>query len=156
MMVAVVWQLVWFPEETETDPTPSVIPEQPIEVAPVAEVEDTGIDEPSTPTPPKSQPSIPAGGGGKSTPSTPSPPSTPSGEIRLTLDSDIPFTAVEVLCPSGVRKRGYFSNGSTRIAGIPAEACSLNFKGGAPAKYSPVSGGVSLKCSYTGTTMLCR
>ncbi|MFT5684204.1 MAG: serine/threonine protein kinase [Myxococcota bacterium] len=151
--------VVWVVLISKGDPTPpEVVAKNPVtQPTPIAENTDTGLDEPEVvtervvskkkkkrvnPNPPVVSP--------------PKPPSTPTGEIRVSIDSAAPFTAVEVICPSGVRERGYFSNGNARVTGIPSENCSLNFKGGAPAKFSPVSGGASLKCSYSGSTMSCN
>jgi hypothetical protein len=153
--VTVVWGLLI--SKGQTDLPAEVVVAAPVNPSPpVANNTDTGLVEVEVAPKPiaKKKKRVVS----PSNPAAPAPrvASTPTGEIRVSVDSTSPFTAVEVVCPSGVRQRGYFSNGSTRVTGIPKESCSLNFKGGAPAKFSPVSGGASLKCTYSGSTMTCN
>jgi hypothetical protein len=41
------------------------------------------------------------------------------------------------------------------FTGVPIEACMLSFKGPIPARFQPVNGGKSLRCSVVGTTAVC-
>jgi serine/threonine protein kinase len=154
--VTVVWVVLISKPEPDTTPVVASVDPAPTPSTPSSTKPDTGLaqveaDPQPVVTKKKKTTTVTT-----PTTTTPKPPSTPTGEIRVNIDSDAPFTAVEVLCPSGVRERGYFSNGSARVSGIPNEPCSLNFKGGAPAKFSPVRGGMSLRCTYSGSTMTCN
>jgi len=70
------------------------------------------------------------------------------------LDTRAGFTGIEVSCPSGFRQRASFSDGSATLSGLPAESCVANFKGGPPARFSPLTAGI-WRCQFTGTTMSC-
>jgi len=39
---------------------------------------------------------------------------------------------------------------------VPTESCVLHFKGGTPARFSPVSGGQSISCYIQGSTAVCK
>lgn len=62
---------------------------------------------------------------------------------------------LEVDCPSGFRERAPLTSGQGSFAYVPKEDCTLWFKGGAPAQFSPVRGGQTLDCEIVGTTALC-
>ena len=82
---------------------------------------------------------------------------TPSGPATLSVRiPGIQASAVEVTCPSGVRKRATVSGEAASVPGVPQEDCTLFLKGGAPGKYGPVKGGQSLSCSMSGVTLRCR
>jgi hypothetical protein len=81
-------------------------------------------------------------------------PAPSGGTLSLRLDPGAPFTAAEVLCPSGLRQRAAITDGTATIDGLPAESCAINFKGGPPAMFTPITAG-SWSCSYVGTTMSC-
>ncbi|MFT5679937.1 MAG: hypothetical protein ACI8RZ_000842 [Myxococcota bacterium] len=83
-------------------------------------------------------------------------PTTPvtGGTLSLQVNVDTMFTAVEVVCSSGFRQRSYFTDGAASFAGMPAESCTLSFKGGPPAQFTPITAG-SWSCSYSGSTMSC-
>ena len=76
------------------------------------------------------------------------------GDLSIQIDVDTMFTAVEVICPSGFRQRSHFADYAVTFTGLPAESCTLSFKGGPPAQFSPISAG-SWSCRYSGTTMRC-
>lgn len=78
--------------------------------------------------------------------------------LRLTLDDGGGgVKLVEVSCSgSGFRKRAPLVNGQVDLGLVPVDDCALYFKGGAPAQFSPVSGGQSLSCKMVATTALCE
>lgn len=75
----------------------------------------------------------------------------PQGTLRL-----------ELSCGADTRLRaplitdGASSLGVARFVDVPAERCTLYFKGGPPAEFTPVLAGSSLDCSLSATTALCR
>lgn len=81
-------------------------------------------------------------------------PATTGGDLSIQIGVDTMFTAAEVVCPGGFRQRDYFTDHAAAFTGLPAEPCTLSFKGGPPAQFSPIVAG-SWSCRYSGTTMLC-
>ena len=77
--------------------------------------------------------------------------------LRVTMADANQATSVEVTCSSsGFRQRAAISGNTATVSNVPQESCTLHFKGGAPAKYSPVRGGQSLSCNIIGTTGVCK
>jgi len=73
------------------------------------------------------------------------------------------LTAVEVVCPGGFRGRSPIhaaaggSMGLATVDGLPTgERCTLHFKGGQPARFSPVDAGAAILCDIIGATATCR
>ncbi|MFH1466817.1 MAG: hypothetical protein ABIO70_20705 [Pseudomonadota bacterium] len=85
-------------------------------------------------------------------------PAVPPGPdaLVITMSGDAPVTGIEVVCPGGFRQRVSFEERVATVAGVPAEACSINFKGPTSARYQPVRGGQSLTCHLQGTTAVCE
>jgi hypothetical protein len=95
----------------------------------------------------------------KPRPPAPAPPPKPAveaGTLMVRLADPSASTWVMVQCPSGFRERGAFSGGLAKVEGLPDEACSLSFKGGAPARYNGVRGGQHLTCSLEGPIARCE
>jgi len=115
--------------------------------------EDTG-DEPEPEPPPRRTTTR------KTNPTTvaaPAAPKTNPGTLTVKMTDQTFLTTVEVTCPSGMRQRASIGPGGTAtISNVPTETCVLHFKGGAPARFSPVSGGQSLSCYIQGTTAVCK
>lgn len=113
---------------------------------------------PDNPTPkPKPRPS----GGGSTDGGSTKPPPTPKfsgpAPLNVSMSGDLAgTTSLEVNCPSGFRERGRLNGTSATVPNVPQEGCTLFFKGGPPAKFSPVRGGQSLSCSIQGTTGVCK
>ena len=117
---------------------------------------DTGSYEDNPTPPPKPKPPRVVGGGQGGTPAKPTKPKVGSGTINFAVTGGS-ATMVEVTCPSGYRKRANLSAGSATLTGLPrGEQCTAHFKGGAPASFSPVTGGQSLRCALTDTTANCK
>lgn len=146
------------PEEVAKVETPVPSAEPPPKTKPKAKADgDTGMAKPA----PAPKPVKPSSGGGKTPkPSTggtpaPAPPPRGNGSFSVTLNGG-GATSIEVNCPSGFRERGSFSGTRASVANVPNEPCTVNFKGGAPAKFSPVRGNQSLTCTITGSTAVCN
>ncbi len=92
--------------------------------------------------------------------SSPAPAPKPAvnpGTLTVKMTDQTFLTTLEITCPSGFRTRASISpGGSATISNVPTETCVLHFKGGAPARFSPVSGGQSLSCYIQGTTAVCK
>jgi serine/threonine protein kinase len=153
-VVTAVW--VGLSATKDKDPEPAVTTPA-VAQAPVKKPkrrEDTGDDpEPE----PKPRPTV-------RRPTNPSPAPAPApapaanpGVLKVTMTDQTFLTTLEVTCPSGFRQRAAISpGGSVSISNVPNETCVLHFKGGAPARFSPVSGGKSLSCYIQGTTAVCK
>ncbi len=127
--------------------TPAVAAADP----PKNEQEDTG-EEPE-PEPPKSPYRPPSNPG----PVAPSAPKVKPGTLTVKMSDQTFLSTLEVTCPSGFRKRASISpGGSSTLADVPTESCVLHFKGGTPARFSPVSGGQSISCYIQGSTAVCK
>ncbi len=148
---------VWLGQMRGDDPVESV----PSTTPPVAQApsrpepqEDTGREPEPAPAPrprPRASPSTaPA-------PAAAPKPKTNPGTLKVTMTDQSFLTKIEVNCPSGFRQQaGISPGGSATISGVPTEICTLFFKGGAPARFSPVSGGQSLSCYIQGSTAVCN
>ncbi len=91
------------------------------------------------------------------TPAAPERPPVPDGTtLLITMTDDSPTTGVEVSCPSGFRLRVPFEDGVATVPGVPAQHCSVHFKGPVSARFSPVKGGQSLLCYLQGSTAVCQ
>jgi hypothetical protein len=92
-----------------------------------------------------------------SAPAAPTRPVAPDGStLLITMTDDSPTTGVEVSCPSGFRLRVSFEDGVATVPGVPAEHCSVHFKGPVNARFQPVRGGQSLLCYLQGATAVCE
>lgn len=92
-----------------------------------------------------------------SAPAAPERPEAPDGTtLLITMTDDSPTTGVEVSCPSGFRLRVSFEDGVASVPGVPAEHCSVHFKGPVNARFQPVRGGQSLLCHLQGATAVCE
>jgi hypothetical protein len=94
-------------------------------------------------------------------PPAPVPPPAPrptvaNGGLIITMTGEAPVTGIEVVCPGGFRQRAAFEEGVAAVAGVPAEACTVNFKGPVSARFTPVHGGLALRCRIQGSTAVCE
>ena len=90
-------------------------------------------------------------------PAGPTRPAVPDGStLLITMTGDAPTTGVEVSCPGGFRLRVMFEDGLATVPGVPAEHCSVHFKGPVNARFQPVRGGQSLLCYLQGSTAVCE
>lgn len=120
---------------------------------------DTGVPAPQItapkPTPkPKPRPSS----GPKPSPRpapAPAPPPTSPADVTVKIAAGMPYTSVEVTCPSGFRQRGSFAGGTATVPGVPREDCKAKFKGGPPASQR-VSGGQTISCADQGGAIVCN
>ncbi len=90
-------------------------------------------------------------------PPEPTAPPVPDGDtLLITMTDGSPTTGVEITCPSGYRSRASFVEGTVSVPSVPAEACTVHFKGPVNARYGPVRGGLSLLCYIQGATAVCK
>ncbi len=90
-------------------------------------------------------------------PAPPTRPTAPDGTtLLITMTDDSPTTGVEVSCPGGFRLRVSFEDRVATVPGVPAEYCTVHFKGPVNARFQPVKGGQSLLCYLQATTAVCQ
>lgn len=147
---------VWFGQmRTKTDPepsstTPAVAQAPDVKDKPPKDTGEEPEPEPKPRRPTNPRPSNP-------TPAAPAAPATNPGTLTVKMTDQTFLTTIEVTCPSGMRQRAPITTGgSASIANVPNESCVLHFKGGAPARFSPVSGGQSISCQIIGSTAVCK
>jgi serine/threonine protein kinase len=147
---------VWFGQmnkdkDTVPESTTPAVAQAPVK-QPKAQ-KDTGDEPEPEPQPRKTTPRKTT----TTAPAAPAAPKTTPGTLTVKMTDQTFLTTIEVTCPSGMRQRAAISpGGSATIANVPTETCVLHFKGGAPARFSPVSGGQSLSCYIQGTTAVCK
>lgn len=81
------------------------------------------------------------------------------GPLTVALPGQSTFTAAEVQCTSGFRRRCMLSNGRCVVAAVPTSdsaGCEVFFQGATRASYGPVHGGSSLNCTVNGAAAVCR
>ena len=79
------------------------------------------------------------------------------GTVIIKLPDSTQASAAELVCTAGAyRLRKPFSSGVASFSGVPGGACTVFFKGGIPAKFSPVTAGRSYTCNIMGITAVCR
>jgi hypothetical protein len=84
-------------------------------------------------------------------------PAAGRGTLIVAIVDASQASAVELNCSAGsYRKKMPFSGGVARFSGVPGSNCELYFKGGIPAKFTPVRAGKSYSCSIIGTTAVCK
>jgi hypothetical protein len=90
-------------------------------------------------------------------PAAPTRPEAPDGTtLIITMTDDSPTTGVEVSCPGGFRLRVPFEERVATVPGVPAEHCTVHFKGPVNARFQPVRGGQSLLCYLQASTAVCQ
>lgn len=98
-----------------------------------------------------------SGSGGSAPASKPKPKPAPSGgTLTVKLTDPSVSTWILVTCNSGFSARGTFNGGTAKVANVPPDSCTINFKGGSPAKHHGVRGGQTVTCSPQGTIGNCR
>jgi cytoskeletal protein RodZ len=147
---------VWIGSNAKKDDPVATSSNDAVAQAPTKEPEpqEDTAEEPA-PSPAPKQYAKPPSSGGSSAPA-PKPAVNP-GTLTVKMTDQTFLTTIEVTCPSGLRQRASISpGGSASVSNVPSETCVLHFKGGAPARFSPVSGGQSLSCYIQGTTAVCK
>lgn len=77
------------------------------------------------------------------------------GRVNVILTTDLPAGAsLELTCSDGFRLRVEVAQNAAVFDGVPAEECTLFFKGGVPAKFRPMREG-TWSCGLSGTTAVC-
>jgi serine/threonine protein kinase len=156
-VVTAVWVGLSATRDKDPEPVTTVpaVADAPVK-RPKARKEDTG-DAPE-PEPPPRRPQVQRPSNPKPAAPAPAPkPAANPGVLTVKMTDQTFLTTLEVTCPSGFRQRTSISpGGSASIGNVPNETCVLHFKGGAPARFSPVSGGKSLSCYIQGTTAVCQ
>jgi hypothetical protein len=100
----------------------------------------------------RSTPTQPGGG----SPAPPPKKKPTGGTLTVKLSDPSVSQWVYITCPGGFAGRGSFSGGTAKVVGVPPESCTVNFKGGSPAKHVGVSGGQTVTCSPQGNIGNCR
>ena len=77
-----------------------------------------------------------------------------AGRVNIILTGTYDTAFLELGCPNGYRTRGDIADNTATFNGVPKGDCDLQFKGGAPARFRPISPG-SDRCSLTGPTAVC-
>jgi hypothetical protein len=77
--------------------------------------------------------------------------------LTVTVPADYKVTYVEVT-DCGVRERAEFGGKTTAtIQKVPTDKdCKLFFRGGEPAQFNKVRGGMTLSCTFKSTTAVCK
>lgn len=78
------------------------------------------------------------------------------GTIVIRLKSSFDVHGIELSCSGGYRMRKAVNAGTVTFRNVPDSPCSLYFRGGVPARYSPVRPGQELTCQLIGSTAICR
>jgi len=77
------------------------------------------------------------------------------GRMNIIVTSELPPGAsLEITCASGWRERVSITENTGIFDNVPNEDCTLQFKGGVPARYHHITQG-TFYCSLTGTTAVC-
>ena len=119
--------------------------------------EDTGFTPPPQPVRRRSATSSSSRSSRPAASTAPTGPKVGGGSVMVKLTDASQARAVELICGAGsYRKRQSFTAGVTKFGGVPGGQCTLYFKGGIPAKFTPVSRGRSYSCSIIGQTAVCK
>jgi len=118
--------------------------------------DDTGIAAPPPPQATRTRRTTPRASGTSSS-AAPAAPRVSGGNVVVKLADTSQASGVELVCGGGsYRLRKSFGGGTANFSGVPGGQCTLYFKGGIPAKFTPVSRGKSYNCSIIGTTAVCK
>jgi hypothetical protein len=79
-----------------------------------------------------------------------------SGTLTIRLPDPRGVSSVAVTCPSGFTGRSAYRQLDHVIAQVPAEPCTLWFRGSSPYKFVGVSGGQTLTCSFQSGLASCE
>ena len=79
-----------------------------------------------------------------------------SGTLTVTLPDPRGVSSVAVTCPSGFTSRSAYRNAAHVITGVPAESCTLWFRGSSPYKFVGASGGQTLTCNFRSGLVMCE
>lgn len=83
------------------------------------------------------------------------PVSDADGRINVIINTEIPAsTTLELTCPGSYRQRERIELNTAVFEDVPADECTLLFKGGVPAKYRPMRWG-TYYCGLSGSTVIC-
>ncbi|MBW1878546.1 MAG: hypothetical protein JRI25_00820 [Deltaproteobacteria bacterium] len=84
------------------------------------------------------------------------PVSVPVGTLRVLMAMGTSHNQLELVCVSGYRERVPLEDHVGTFTGVPSsEDCTLNFKGGPPMKYRPISWG-AWECHLVSNTPVCK
>ena len=77
------------------------------------------------------------------------------GRINVILTTELPpGSSLEIACTSGYRTRTGIALNTAVFEGVPAEQCTMYFKGGVPAKFGPITQG-TWSCGLSNTVAVC-
>ena len=77
-----------------------------------------------------------------------------AGRVNVVVPNLQPGATLELTCPDGYRKRASVEQNTAIFEGVPDDRCTVLFKGGVPARYSPISEG-TWYCQISGVTAVC-
>ncbi|NCG19672.1 MAG: hypothetical protein GWP91_11750 [Rhodobacterales bacterium] len=150
--------VVFFVSQQKDEGSTAAVTQVAAPAAAVAVV-DTGRDDPPIPVPvPKARPRPAANPAPPSPRPAPAPPPAPVGPANavIIIPASEPFTGVDIKCPnSGFRERVNFVSGTATVPNVPMEECTVNFKGGPPAK-NVIRGGQTKNCTFPGGSAVCN
>jgi len=83
------------------------------------------------------------------------PPPPRGGDLRIRLPNPQGVTSVAVTCPSGFSGHSSYGASPHVIATVPAEACTLHFRGASPYRFHGARGGQTLTCTFSAGVASC-
>lgn len=84
-------------------------------------------------------------------------PTAQAGPFTVVFQGDTQVESAEVSCAQGgFRERVKFENNKTSFPSLPAELCVLHLKGPVAGRFEPVTGGMTLRCYFQGSTAICE
>ena len=84
-------------------------------------------------------------------------PPVSNDSITVKMADASPSKTVDLVCSDGsFRSSQPLTNGVTTFSEVPSGACTLEFKGGTPAKYTPARRGSTYNCAIIGQTAVCK
>ena len=77
-----------------------------------------------------------------------------AGRVNVVVPNLQPGATLELTCPDGYRRRSAVEQNTAIFEDVPDDRCTVLFKGGIPARYSPISEG-TWYCQISGVTAVC-
>ena len=79
-----------------------------------------------------------------------------SGTLTINLPDPRGVSSVAVTCPSGFTGRSTYRQSAHVIPKVPAESCTLWFRGSSPYKFVGAFGGQTLTCNFRSGLVTCE
>ena len=78
------------------------------------------------------------------------------GTLTIRLPDPRGVSSIAVTCPSGFTGRSVLRQSAHVVADVPAESCTLWFRGSSPYKFVGATGGQTLTCNFRSGLALCE